>query len=151
MAVTSQQAGPAAGSAAGSVVGGRPHFAHVSVTVTDIAAADRFYGDAIGLAKLPRPDFGFPGSWYALGCGLELHLIVNPDLRRPDDERLGFEVRYPHFALAVEDADQVHAALLRAGLKVDELRSSPTGMRQLFVKDPDGNMVEFIGPGRTAG
>jgi hypothetical protein len=24
--------------------------------------------------------------------------------------------------------------------------SGPTGLRQVFVKDPDGNMVEFIGP-----
>lgn len=135
---------------AGSVLGGRPHFAHVSVTVSDIDAADRFYGGAIGLPKLPRPDFGFPGSWYSLGSGLELHLIVNAGLRRPDAERLGFEVRYPHFALAVEDADRVRAALQAAGLKVDELFSSPTGMRQLFVKDPDGNMIEFIGPGRAA-
>jgi hypothetical protein len=29
--------------------------------------------------------------------------------------------------------------------------SGPTGLRQVFVKDPDGNMVEFIGPSRRAG
>ena len=128
--------------------GGDGRFAHVSVTVTDIAAADRFYGEMLGLPRLPRPDFGFPGSWYSLGQGLELHLIVNEGLRRPETERLGFEIRYPHFAIAVEDADRTQGALEARGLHVNELYSSPTGMRQLFVKDPDGNMVEFIGPGR---
>jgi len=29
--------------------------------------------------------------------------------------------------------------------------SGPTGLRQLFVKDPDGNMVEFLGPSASAG
>ena len=132
------------------VLGSKPRFAHVSVTVTDIAAADRFYGETIGLPRLPRPDFGFPGSWFGLGNGLELHLIVNEGLRRPDAERRRFEVKYPHFAIAVEDADRTRGALVAAGLAVDELYSSPTGLRQLFVKDPDGNMVEFIGPGRPS-
>ena len=123
-------------------------FAHVSLTVTDLAAADRFYGETLGLPKLARPDFGFPGSWYGLGGRLELHLIVNEAIRRPDAERLGFEIKYAHFAIGVDDASRAAAALRARGLKVDELYSSPTGMRQLFVKDPDGNMVEFIGPGR---
>ncbi|BBK31139.1 catechol 2,3-dioxygenase-like lactoylglutathione lyase family enzyme [Stella humosa] len=122
--------------------------AHVSVTVSDVAAADRFYGEMLGFERLARPDFGFPGSWYSLGQGLELHIIVNDALRRPDAERLGFEVRYPHFAIRVDDADRMQAALEAKGLKVNELFSSPTGLRQLFVKDDDGNMVEFIGPGR---
>lgn len=138
----------AASDALAGVAGGGARLAHVSVTVTDIAEADRFYGGTLGLARLPRPDFGFPGSWYSLGGGLELHLIVNENLRRPDAERLGFDVKYAHFAIAVADADRTQAALETAGLRVNELYSSPTGMRQLFVKDPDGNMIEFIGPGR---
>jgi len=28
--------------------------------------------------------------------------------------------------------------------------SGPTGLRQIFIKDPDGNMVEFIGPTTSA-
>ncbi len=28
--------------------------------------------------------------------------------------------------------------------------ATPTGLRQLFVHDPDGNMVEFIGPTRES-
>ena len=123
-------------------------FAHVSLTVTDIDTADRFYGEVLGFPKLPRPDFGFPGSWYGLGNALELHLIVNEAIRRPEVERKGFEIKYAHFAIRVADADQAAVALRAKGLEVNELYSSPTGLRQIFVKDPDGNMVEFIGPGR---
>jgi catechol 2,3-dioxygenase-like lactoylglutathione lyase family enzyme len=34
---------------------------------------------------------------------------------------------------------------------VAKAREFYSGLRQVFVKDPDGNMVEFIGPSRKAG
>ena len=37
------------------------------------------------------------------------------------------------------------------GLPTRDVISGPTGLRQVFVKDPDGNMVEFIGPSKHAG
>lgn len=46
----------------------------MSLTVTDLARAKRFYGDVLGLAELQRPDFDFAGAWYALG-DRQLHLI----------------------------------------------------------------------------
>jgi len=36
--------------------------------------------------------------------------------------------------------------LAGTGVHAHDLVSTPTGLRQLFVKDPDGNMLEFIGP-----
>jgi hypothetical protein len=38
----------------------------------------------------------------------------------------------------------------RAGSSWRDVVSGPTGLRQVFVKDPDGNMVEFIGPTKSA-
>lgn len=118
---------------------------HVSVTVADLSAAETFYGEALGLARLPRPDFGFPGAWYSLGETLSLHVIVDPTRGR-DPEADSFRPDFPHFAITVEDADRVADLLRERGLTVHELRNSPTGLRQIFVKDADGNMVEFIGP-----
>ena len=48
---------------------------HVSVTVSDLEKAKRFYGDLIGLTQIPGPDFGFPGVWYSLGGELQLHVL----------------------------------------------------------------------------
>jgi hypothetical protein len=36
------------------------------------------------------------------------------------------------------------------GLVCRDVISGPTGLRQLFVKDPDGNMVEFLGSSTSA-
>lgn len=120
-------------------------FSHVSVIVTDLGKARQFYGELLGLGEIPRPAFDFPGAWYSLGGDVQLHVIVNEE-RPPRVEP--FEIRYPHFALLVEDADDTHDRLSRSGYPFDDYHSTPTGMRQLFVRDADGNMVELLGPTR---
>ena len=105
-------------------------FTHVSVTVTDVAKAREFYSDTLGLEEIPRPAFNFPGIWYSLGGDLQLHIILNDQLVRPAVERERIEA---------------------LGLVCRDVFSGPTGLRQVFVKDPDGNMVEFIGPSNRAG
>ena len=71
--------------------------------------------------------------------------------------------RYHHVSVCASDLDRARAFYGgRLGLKeiprpafefpgvwygLDV--STPTGLRQLFVDDPDGNRVEFIGPTRS--
>ena len=122
---------------------------HVSITVTDVAKAREFYGTVLGLPEIPRPAFNFPGIWYGLGNGLSLHIILNDELVRPAVEREKIEAQYPHFALWTEDADATAGKIGELGLPCRDVVSGPTGLRQIFVKDPDGNMVEFIGPTKS--
>src|SRR5215475_11767676 len=122
---------------------------HVSITVTDVAKAREFYSNVLGLSEIPRPAFDFPGIWYSLGNGLSLHIILNDQLVRPAIEREKIEARYPHFALWTEDADVTAARITELGLPYRDVVSGPTGLRQVFVKDPDGKMVEFIGPTKS--
>ena len=124
---------------------------HVSVTVTDIAKAREFYSNTLGLEEIPRPAFEFPGIWYSLGGDLQLHIILNDQLVRPAGEREPIQARYPHFALWTDDCDATAARIETLGLVCRDVISGPTGLRQVFVKDPDGNMVEFLGPSKQAG
>jgi len=124
---------------------------HVSVTVTDVAKARDFYTGVLGFQEIPRPAFDFPGIWYSLGGDLQLHIILNDQLVRPPAEREKIVARYPHFALWTEDVDGTARRMEQLGLVCRDVISGPTGLRQLFVKDPDGNMVEFIGPSKNAG
>ena len=124
---------------------------HVSVTVTDVAKARDFYTGLLGLTEIPRPAFEFPGIWYSLGGDLQLHIILNDQLVRPAVERETIQARYPHFALWTDDCDATAKRISDVGLPCRDVISGPTGLRQVFVKDPDGNMVEFLGPSRSAG
>lgn len=123
-------------------------FSHVSVVVSDLEKAKAFYGGLLGLPEIPRPDFGFPGVWYGLGGELQLHIIVNETWPFPPVEGDRLEIRAPHFALWVADGDAVHRRLADSGHPFHDFRLEGTGLRQLFVHDPDGSMVEFIGPTR---
>jgi catechol 2,3-dioxygenase-like lactoylglutathione lyase family enzyme len=123
---------------------------HVSITVTDVAKARDFYTGLLGFPEIPRPAFDFPGIWYSLGGDLQLHIILNDQLVRPAGERERIVARYPHFALWTEDVDGTARRFEELGLLCRDVVSGPTGLRQLFIKDPDGNMIEFLGPSTSA-
>jgi glyoxylase I family protein len=123
---------------------------HVSVTVTDVTKARDFYTGVLGFQEIPRPAFDFPGIWYSLGGDLQLHIILNDQLVRPAAEREKIVARYPHFALWSEDVDGTARRFEQLGLICRDVVSGPTGLRQLFIKDPDGNMIEFLGPSTSA-
>ncbi|HYB70451.1 MAG TPA: VOC family protein [Candidatus Bathyarchaeia archaeon] len=123
---------------------------HVSVTVTDVEKAREFYSGVLGFPEISRPAFDFPGIWYSLGGDLQLHIILNDQLVRPAAEREKIVARYAHFALWTDDADATAKRIQQLGLPCRDVISGPTGLRQLFVKDPDGNMVEFLGPSTSA-
>lgn len=110
---------------------------HVSINVADTDRSLQFYEGVLGMAPLPRPDFGFGGAWLDAGDGRQVHLI---EAATPDD--LG-----QHFAFYVTDIDASIDALRAAGVEVGD--ASPvgsSGMRQAFLHDPDGNLIELNQP-----
>jgi glyoxylase I family protein len=115
---------------------------HVSVCVTDLARSKRFYSEAVGLRELPRPDLGFPGAWYAIGTTQELHLIVHPASKtiRGTPEIDG---RDGHFAFRVANYEATLARLRAHGVTLIESPHNATPWAQIYVTDPDGNVIEF--------
>lgn len=108
---------------------------HVSINVDDLDAANHFYIDVLGLERLPRPDFGFGGTWLAAG-GRQVHLIEVEDV--PDD--FG-----QHFAFLVTDLDATITQLRDNGVEVSDAIDL-TVARQAFLHDPCGNRLELNQP-----
>lgn len=109
---------------------------HVNLMVDDLAAATRFYRDVIGLSLIATPDLGFPAQFFAIGPDQELHV------NQLDDAR---PVR-AHFCLRVDDFDGV-VARADAARAIESktwgpARRLPSGVMQLFVRDPAGNLIE---------
>ncbi|MEJ7584477.1 MAG: VOC family protein [Acidimicrobiales bacterium] len=105
---------------------------HVSINVTDVSAAARFYVQDLGLTlRTDRPAFGFGGAWLDAG-GQQLHLI----------EADPADGKGQHLALLVDDLDDVVDELRNSGIEVSDPSPVGTG-RQAFVQDPSGNLVEL--------
>ena len=114
---------------------------HVSFTVADLERARGFYEKLLGLAPIERPDFGFPGAWYQAG-DVQVHLIERP--ADPDaDAAPGPNPLENHVAFEIDDYAAVHADLLARGLPVAGLGPE---MGQMFLRDPDRNVIELIDP-----
>jgi catechol 2,3-dioxygenase-like lactoylglutathione lyase family enzyme len=105
---------------------------HVSIAVTDVEQALRFYTETLGMVqRTDRPaDLG-DGAWLDVG-GQQLHLIRS----EPPS------ARGPHFAVLVDDLDATIAELRATGVEVSG--AVPVGTaRQAFLSDPSGNSIEL--------
>jgi catechol 2,3-dioxygenase-like lactoylglutathione lyase family enzyme len=114
---------------------------HVGICVTDIARAKHFYGTILGLREIPRPPFDFGGAWYKVGSQ-EIHLIVHPPTLTMRRTR-AIDSRDGHLALRVESYAETLEFLRRHGVECLERPDNPTPWAQIYVTDPDGNVVEF--------
>ena len=115
---------------------------HLSFAVRDLEKSREFYEGLLGLEPVERPDIGLPGAWYAAGIG-QVHLIQLPE---------GVEVGSPvssltplanHSAFAIDDYEATLARLHERGVEVFETKAE---IGQLWIRDPDGNVIELIDP-----
>ena len=121
---------------------------HAAVIVTDVERARRFYGGVLGLSELPRPDFGFDGVWYRVGAAQELHLIVYPEARTVRGTT-AIDGGDGHFALRVRSYTEALEHLRAHGVAFRALPDNPTPWAQIYVTDPDGNVIELNADRRT--
>lgn len=110
---------------------------HVAVQVSDLAQAEAFYTQVIGLEKVER-SLTFAGTWYQVG-DFQLHLVVSEWAGHPArEEKWG---RHPHITFAISDLETVKHSLSEQAIP---FQMSSSGRSALFVKDPDGNVVELL-------
>ncbi|WP_018899676.1 VOC family protein [Rhizobium sp. 2MFCol3.1] len=125
---------------------------HVSIITDDLETSLPFYRDVFGLSEIPRPDFPVGGAWLACGS-LQVHLVVHPEgtfRQRPVIDRNDW-----HFAFRTDDFEGVLERLAALGFSADlpegdpkhmlVFRTGPAGFPQLYLRDPDLNIVEING------
>lgn len=110
---------------------------HTAILVSDLAKAQAFYEAILGLKKIER-SLNYPGAWYQIG-DYQLHLMVDPDAESEllNPEKWG---RNPHIALTVSNLNGAIATLTRHNCP---FQMSSSGRASLFVRDPDGNILEL--------
>jgi catechol 2,3-dioxygenase-like lactoylglutathione lyase family enzyme len=129
-------------------------FDHVGLSVADLDAQCRFYGEALGLAVEWRS--GAPGAPVRIALlrtpgGLRLELVERRGSTPQSftDPLDGAGTRgYFHWALTVTDLDAAYASALAAGATPvsTPADAARTGVRFAYVKDPEENLLELVSP-----
>ena len=106
----------------------------VSVPVSDMARARRFYGETLGLPPVGDPD----GAWpeFQLGQNVSLYLI--------DPTNVGQTFTAPHssqIALRVADVAAARAELEERGVEFHGEIMDTGVCHMAFFADPDGNAL----------
>ena len=110
---------------------------HVALHVGDVSRSVDFYGKKLGLNQIARPGFDFPGAWFELEDGRQLHLIGGLNVTVHSSNRGN------HFAIEVDSIGETEDFLRSRGLKFMGPKQRPDGAHQIFLIDPDGYFVEF--------
>lgn len=124
---------------------------HVSIAVKDLEASKTFYTQILGLQEIERPDFDFGGAWYQLG-DRQLHLIRDERGTSTFRDGKSLDSRDSHFAMRVKSYRQTRDFLRSKGytehatdelMRMMESPENPTPWRQLYIMDPDRNVIEL--------
>lgn len=123
----------------------------MAVIVTDLDRSAAFYQQLFGLAPIERPPFSIPGIWLGVGQ-LQVHLTVysagNFRTRGVDNDDI-------HFAFNTADFEGFVVEALAMGFHEDGAADDPmrmilkrqgmAGFPQLYLLDPDRNIIEVNG------
>ena len=139
---------------------------HVGITVSDLDRALGFYRDLLGLSVVADNTISEPAVAELLGLDsvelrivdldsgdgriLELLQYLQPVGRRLDYE--SSDAATEHIAFTVDDLAAVRARLAEAGVKmvsrkaltIDDPGGSFDGAICLYVRDPDGAILELV-------
>lgn len=134
---------------------------HYGVTVSDMDTALEFYRDVLDLTLSDRFEIGgeafdrfvgVDGTDVEIafldggGCAVELLEYREPSGGDANEDVSNNDVGAAHFCFEVEDIDAAYNKVADNVETLSEPQTLESGARVVYIKDPDGNVVEFLEP-----
>lgn len=120
-------------------------FDHEAILVKDLSESSQFYMNVIGVKEIENGTGLDHIRYFSLGKNTQLHIIEDQNHKQVD-------VKGVHFALRVNDLDMFirHLQKQKIGFenwfgKVNKTNDRPDGLRQVYLKDPNGYCIEING------
>jgi catechol 2,3-dioxygenase-like lactoylglutathione lyase family enzyme len=113
--------------------------------VADLAAAERFYGEILGLELDSKKD----GLFVFFKCGAGMLLLFEPNAASTGRNVPAHGAHGPGhacFAVAEADLDHWQQHLRNAGVAIEQEVTWPRGGRSFYFRDPAGNSLELATP-----
>ena len=115
---------------------------HYTIRCRDLERTRDFYATVLGLTVGPRPSFTFGGYWLYCGDTPVVHLVANEGAVGAIDESASTG-RLDHIAFRSEDFDAMVATLNTRNIVFRRNEIPGFRLRQLFLHDPDGILIEL--------
>lgn len=117
-------------------------FDHQALVVSDLDASAEFYKEVLGLKEIKNETGKPTRRWFSLGGDLQLHLLA--------DDMEGVHVNKSiHLAVTLSHFDQFIDLLRSRNIpftnwegELNQVKVRPDGVKQVYVKDPDGYSIE---------
>lgn len=122
---------------------------HVGIRVKSLPVSRVFY-EKLGFVFLAGPLGPEPVAIMEHPSGVNINLILNAASKLNTNVLMDIPEKHPgytHIALEVDDIDQTQALLQEKGfLLTGGPIITPEGAVFIFIRDPDGNVIEFHQP-----
>jgi catechol 2,3-dioxygenase-like lactoylglutathione lyase family enzyme len=118
-----------------------------AIYADDLAAAERFYREILGLALLAKES----GRHVFFEAGeSQVLLVFRAGTTEKGDHLPAHGARgagHVAFGIAAEELDPWRDRLTKHNVEIEREENWPRGGRSLYFRDPAGNLVELVTPG----
>ena len=123
---------------------------HVGLRIRDLERSRAFY-EVLGFEFIVGPIGPEPVAVMEHPSGVNINFILNAgDDASADNILMDVSAKhtgYTHIALEISDRESVKQQLTKAGVSITETVELQDGAVFFFIRDPDGNVIEFHQPG----
>ena len=122
---------------------------HVGLRVRDLATARAFY-EKLGFEFIVGPIGPEPVAVMEHPSGININFILNASSDASEKNILSDvpekHTGFTHIALEITDREAIKKHLAEENIPITETVDLPDGTHFFFVRDPDGNVIEFHQP-----
>jgi catechol 2,3-dioxygenase-like lactoylglutathione lyase family enzyme len=111
---------------------------HVTVLCADVERSRSFYHEVLGMVDGDRPPFNFPGAWLYVDGRPVVHLVGGRN-----KGELTTTGSVDHVAFVAHDLDGMRQQLNAKKIPFREVGVPGRALHQVFLRDPDGVMIEL--------
>ena len=125
------------------------NFDHVGIRISDRDKSVAFY-ELLGFELVADGGYARGHPLVMLHpSGININLLGPANARQGENVLMDEELKYPgltHLAVKVGDAEAAEAFVAENGIAITGRREF-RGTRTIFIRDPDRNVLELVGPG----
>jgi len=123
-------------------------FSHIAYHCRNLAAQEAFYTRHFGFKRCRTFNRGTPGEFFLLKLGsMRLEFFSAKAETHPGAKGGEQSIGYRHLAFEVERLEPIVEALRAEGVDLDPIKDVShlvSGLRIVFFRDPEGNIVELL-------